>query len=149
MLTAAGAAGAAGASSSSSSCSFSRAANSSSRVSSFRLMLESREKINCEICRIYHITRYTAVTPNTAPTYTASPPIPPPIFKSQKKFNGKAKFLFCHYIAARGWGTDQIVSILFSSATYLVIQSSPRIPPISEYCRFFVSPEIGGIGGRL
>ena len=29
--------------------------------------------------------------------------------------------------------------------TYLA--RSPQIPPISEYRRFFVSPEIGGIGG--
>ena len=48
-----------------------------------------------------------------SPQYRASVhrllPLPPPIFKSKKKFNGKAKFLFRYNVAARVWGTDQIV----------------------------------------
>ena len=34
-------------------------------------------------------------------------------------FNGKAKFLFCYYVAARVWGTDKIVILpvrIFSAA---------------------------------
>ena len=55
--------------------------------------------------------------------------------------------LFCHYVAARVWGTDQIVILVrdLYSATYLT--RAPQIQPISEYRRFFVSPEIGSMGG--
>ena len=46
-----------------------------------------------------------------------SPPIPPlrllpepqPSSSPKKNVSGKVKFLFYHYVAARAWGTDQIV----------------------------------------
>ena len=45
---------------------------------------------------------YYSHPPQYRPSVHRLPPISPPIFKSQeKKVNGKVKFLFCHYVAAR------------------------------------------------
>ena len=83
---------------------------------------------------------YTVVPPNTAPPLTASHPFSSP---GEKKLYGKVygkslwkKFLFCQYVAARVWGTDQIE----------ILARGRPIPPISEYRRFFVSPVIGVLG---
>ena len=70
------------------------------------------------------------------------PQISPPILKSQKMFNGKAKF---KKIITRNWGTSQIVPVKFylsclaSASAARLIQYSAHPDP--SYRRFFVSPE--------
>ena len=51
----------------------------------------------------------TIVHPNTALLSLPLPNYRRPFSSPKRHFNWKAKFLFCYYVAACVWGTDQIV----------------------------------------
>ena len=94
---------------------------------------------------------------------TSSPQIPPPRLlphpqyrrpssSPKRNFNGKAKFLFCHYVAARVWGTDQSVSTSFQQHD-LVLQRYYSRPPKSRRfpntAAFLSAPRLAVLRGRL
>ena len=60
------------------------------------------------ICIVVYIL-YTVVPPITPLRSLPPPNTAAHIQTFQKnKLNGKAKFLFCHYVATRVWGPDQL-----------------------------------------